>query len=205
MIDIFLACVTLSLFEWYYNGIYYIGLEFSHSLPYHITEGSELSLINLVIRLSMTQFSSIQFNALSCPPLCDPMDCSRPGFPVYHLLPEVAQNHVHCISDVIQPSRPLPSLSPPAFNLPQIIFCINSYNEYSRLISFRIDWLDLLAAVQGTLKSLLQHHSSKASILCHSALFIVQLSHPYMTTGKKIYSLWLDVPLLANVFNMLSR
>ena len=71
---------------------------------------------------------------------------------------------------------------------------ISPSNEYSRLISFRIDWLDLLP-VQGTLKSLLQHHSSKASIIWHSAFFIVQLSHPYMTTGKTI--IWLDRPLLA--------
>ena len=94
----------------------------------------------------------------SCPNLCHPMDCSTQGFPVlYHLL-EFAQSHVHCFS--ICPS-----------------------NKYSGLISFRIDWFDLLA-VHIILKSLLQHHSSKASIIWLSAFFMVQLSHPYMTTGK---------------------
>ena len=106
--------------------------------------------------------------------------------------------------DAIQPSHPLSSPSPSAFNLSHhqglfqwvssllrwpkywcFSFSISPSNEYSGLISFRMDWLDLLA-VQGTLKSLLQHHSLKASILWHSAFFMVQLSHPYMTTGKTI-------------------
>ena len=140
----------------------------------------------------------------SSPTLCDPMDFSTPGFPVHHLLPELAQTHVHSVGDAIQPSHPLPSPSPPSFILSQhqvfsdesvfsirgpkywsFSFTISPSNEYSRLISFRIDWFDLLA-VQGTLKSLLQYHSSKASILWHSAFFIVQLSHPYMTTGKTV-------------------
>ena len=121
------------------------------------------------------QFSSV---AQSCPTLCDPMDCSMPGFPVHHQLPEFTQTHVHPVGDAIQPSHPLSSPSP-AFNLSQyrvfsiesvcirwpkywsFSFSINPSNEYLGLISFRIDWLDLLA-VQGTLKSLLQHHSSKA-------------------------------------------
>ena len=125
-----------------------------------------------------------------------------PGFPVHHQLPELAQNHVHHVGDAIQPSHPLSSPSP-TFNLPSIrvfstesVLCIrwSKYwsfslsicpsNEYSGLISFRMDWLELLA-VQGTLKSILQHHSPKASILRHSAFFIVQLSHPYITIGKK--------------------
>ena len=125
-----------------------------------------------------------------------------PGFPVYHKLPEIAQTHVHPVGDAIQTSHPLLSLSPPAFNLSSIrvfsnelvlhirwpkywsfSFNISPSNEHPGLISFRMDWLALLA-VQGTLKSLLQHHSSKASILWHSAFFIVQLSHPYVTTGK---------------------
>ena len=111
----------------------------------------------------------------------DPMDCSTPGFPIYHQLLELAQTHVHRVGDNIQPSHPLSSPSLPAFSLSQhqALFCwvsssnqpkywsfsfsfsISPFSEYSRLISFRIDWLDLLA-VQGTLKSLLQHHSSKA-------------------------------------------
>ena len=139
-----------------------------------------------------------------CPTLCDPMDWSTPGLPVHHQLPEFTQAHVHWDSDAIQPSHPLSSPSPSAFNLSQhqglfqwvssshqvakvleLQFSISPSNEYSGLISFRMDWLDLLA-VQGTFKSLLQHYSSKASILWRSALFIVQLSHPYMTTGKTI-------------------
>ena len=149
---------------------------------------------------------SVQFSSVpqSCLSLCDPMVCSMPGFPVYHQFPELAQTHVHRVSDPIQLSHPLLSPSPLAFNLPSIRifsnesvlcirwpkywsfgFSISSSSEYSGLISFRMDWLDLLA-VQGTLKSLLQHHSSKPSIVWLSAFFIVQLSHPYMTTGKTI-------------------
>ena len=127
------------------------------------------------------------------------MDCSTPGLPVPHQLPEFTQTHVHWVSDDIQPSI----LCCPLLLLPSIFsrirvfssesvlhirwpnywsfsFSISPSNEYSGLISFRIDWLDLLG-VQGTLKSLLQHHSSKASVLRCSAFFIVQLSHPYMT------------------------
>ena len=113
-------------------------------------------------------------------------------------------SHVHQVSHAIQPSHSQLSPSPPAFNLSQhqglfqwvssshqvakywsFSYNISPSNEYSGLVSFRMDWLDLLA-VQGTLKSFLQHHSSKASILRHSAFFKVQLSHPYMTTGKAI-------------------
>ena len=132
------------------------------------------------------------------------MDHSTPGLPVHHQH-QLAQTHVHRVSDAIQPSHPLSSPSPPAFNLSQhqglfpdesvlriksskywsFIFGISLSNEHPGLISFRMDWLDLLA-VQGTLKSLLQHHSSKASILWRSAFFTVQFPHPYMTTGKTI-------------------
>ena len=149
-------------------------------------------------------FSSVQFNSVtqSCPTLCDPMNRSTPGLPVYHQLPEFTQTHVHQVGDAIQPSHPLSSPSPPASNASQhqslfqrvnsshevakywsFSFSISPFNQHLGLISFRMDWLDLLT-VQGTLKSLLQHHSSKASILRHSAFFTVQLSHPYMTTGK---------------------
>ena len=120
-----------------------------------------------------------------CPTPCDSMDCSTPGFPVLHHLLKFAETHVHWVGDAIQPSCPLSSPSPPAFNLSQhrglfqwvsslhqvakvLELHISSPNEYSGLISFRVDWLDLLA-VQGSLKSLLQHHSLKASILWHSA------------------------------------
>ena len=151
----------------------------------------------------MINFYFISSVARSCQTLCNPMDCSMPGFSVHHQLLELTQNPVHWVGDAIQPSQPLSSVSPPAFNLSQhqgffsnesvfhirwpkywsFSFSIRPSNEHSRLISFRMDWLDLLA-VQGTLKSLLQHHSSKASFLWHSAFFVVQLSHPYMTTGK---------------------
>ena len=148
----------------------------------------------------------VQFSLVSqsCPTLCDPMDCSTPGLPVHHQLPELAQTHVHRVGDAIQPSHPLlsPSLPPSIFPSIRVFsnesilcirwpkychfsFSISPSNEYSGLISFRMDWLDLLV-VQETLKSLLQHHTSKASILQCSAFFIVQLSHPYMTTGKTI-------------------
>ena len=154
------------------------------------------------------------------------MDCSTPGFPVHHELPEPDQTHVHQVSDAIQPSHPLSSPSPPAFSLSQhqgffsnesvlhirlpkywsFSFSISPFNEYSGLTSFRIDWLDLLA-IQGTLKSLLQHHSSKASILWHSAFFMIQLSRPYMTTGKIIaLTRWTFVSkVMSLLFNRLSR
>ena len=149
------------------------------------------------------QFSSVQFTQ-SCPTLCDPMNHSTPGLPVHHQLLEFTQTHVHQVSDAIQPSHPLsyplllPSILPSirVFSNESVLhirwskywsfsFSINAFNGYSGLISFRMDWSDLLT-IQGTLKSLLQHHSSKASILRHSAFFTVQLSHPYMTTAKTI-------------------
>ena len=127
-------------------------------------------------------------------------------FPVHRQLPQLTQTHVHRVSDAIQPSHPLSSPSPPAFNLSQhqglsnesvlpirwpkywsFSFSISISNEHSGLISFRIDRLDLLV-VQGTLKSLLQHHSSKASILWRSAFVMVQLSHLYISGNKKIPS-----------------
>ena len=147
------------------------------------------------------QFSSV---AQSCLTLCDPMNHSTPGLPVHHQLPEFTQTHAHRVDEAIQPSHPQLSPSPPAFNPSQhqglsnesafhirwpkywsFSFNISPSNEHPGLISFRMDWLHLLA-VQGTLKSLLQHHSWKASILQHSAFFILQLSHPYMPTGKSI-------------------
>ena len=155
-----------------------------------------------------------------CPVLCDPIDCSTPSFPVLHYLLEFVQTHVHWISDVIQPSHPLSSPFPPAFTLsphpgllqwfgsaPGKVLEIQhqSFQWNSGLISFRIDWFDLLA-VQGTLKSLLQHHNSKASILVCSAFFIVQLSHPYIITGKTIAltrQTFVD-KVMSLLFNMLS-
>ena len=153
------------------------------------------------------------------------MDFNMPGFPVLHCLPEFAQTHVHWVGDSIQPSHPLLPSSPSAVSLSQhqglfqwvspshqwpkywsfsISICPSS--EYSELISFRIDWFDL-CAVQGTLKSLLQHHSSKASILWCSAFFMIQLSHPYMTTRKTV-ALTVRTfvgKVMSLLFNMLSR
>ena len=130
------------------------------------------------------------------------MNRSMPGLHVHHQLPEFTQTHIHRVGDAIQPSHPLSSSSPPSPSPSQhrvisnvsdlhmrwpkywsFSFSISPSNEHPGLISFKMDCLDLLA-VQGTLKSLLQHHSSKASILQCSTFFIVQLSHPYMTTGK---------------------
>ena len=132
------------------------------------------------------------------------MNRSTPGLPVHHQLPDFTQTHVHRVRDAIQPSHPRSSPSPAAPNPPSIqvfsnestlhmrwpkywsfSFSIIPSKEIPGLISFRMDWLDF-PAVQGTLKSLFQHHSSNASILWHSAFFTVQLSHPYVTTGKTI-------------------
>ena len=156
---------------------------------------------DILIDLLRNQFSSV---SQSCLTLCDPMNRSTPGLPVHHQLPEFTQTHVHQVGDAIQPSHTLLSPSPPAPNPSQhqgLFHWVNSSHEVAkvlefqprnqsfqwtpRTVSFRMDWLDLLA-VQGTLKSFFQHHSSKASILQCSAFFIVQLSHPYMTTGKTI-------------------
>ena len=148
--------------------------------------------------------SSVQFSSVtqSCPTLCNPMNRSMPGLPVHHQLSEFTQTHVHRVSDAIQPSHPLSFPSPPPpiplsirvfsneSTLPMrwpkywsFSFRIIPSKEIPGLTSFRMDRLDLLA-VQGTLKSLLQHHSSKVSIFQHSAFFTVHLSHPYMTMEK---------------------
>ena len=193
---------------------------------WYIISGYVCGKISILIS-RLCKGRSVQFSSVtqSCPTLCDPMDCSTPGFPVYHQLPEPTQTHVHWVGDTIQPSHPLSSPSPPALNLSQhqglfkwisslhqvakywsFSFSISPSNEYSGLISFRIDRLDL-PAVQGILKSLLQHHSSKASILWCLTSFIVQLSHPYKTTGKTItLTRWTFVSkVMSMLFNMLSR
>ena len=161
--------------------------------------GSNCVKIHVLVQLSsVTQ---------SCPALCNPMDCSTPGLPIHHKLPEFTQTHVHWVGDAIEPEDVI-ILCRPLLTLPSIFpgirvfsnestlrmrwpkywsvsFSISPSNEHPGLISLRMDWLDLLA-VQEISKSLLQHHSSKASILLCSTLFIVQLSHPCMTTGKTI-------------------
>ena len=153
------------------------------------------------------------------------MDCSMPGFPVHHQLPELTQIHVHWVGDAIQPSYPLSSPSPHAFNHSQnqglfqwvsslhqvtkdwnFSFSISPSNEYSRLISFSMEWLDLLA-VQGTLKNLLQHHSSKASIIwVLNFLYSPALTsiHDYWKT-KTLTRLTFVGKVMSLCFNMLSR
>ena len=146
---------------------------------------------------------SVIIQSLSHVQLCDPMNCSTPGLLVHHQLLEFTQTHVHWVSDANHlilccPILLLASIFPNirVFSNESALrirwpkywsfsFNISPSNDHPGLISFRKDWLDLLA-VQGTLKSLLQHHSSKASILRHLAFFIVQVSHSYMTTGKTI-------------------
>ena len=149
-------------------------------------------------------FGTIQFSSVaqSCLTLCDPMNCSTPGLPVHHQLPKLTQTHVHWVGDAIQLSHPLSSPFPSPFNLSQhqgLFKWVSSSHQVAKVLQFqrqhqsfqwifrtdfgRIDWFVLLA-VQGTLKNLLQQHSSKASILQRSAFFIVQISHPSMTTGK---------------------
>ena len=153
------------------------------------------------------------------------MNCSPTGFPVHHQLLELAQTHIHQVGDAIQQFHPLLSSYSPDFNLPQhqglfkwvrslqevakvleFQFQHQSSNEYLEQISFWIDWFDHLA-VQGTLKSLLQHHSSKASIFWCSVFFIVQLSHPYVTTGRTMtLTRWTFVhKAMSLLFNMIPR
>ena len=185
-----------------------------------------MKTFNTVISISLSAYS-VQFTSVtqSCLTPCYPMNCSTPGLPVHHQLLEFTQTHVHQVGDAIQPSHPLssilllPSIFPSisVFSNESVLhirwpkywsfsFSISPSNEHSGLISFRMDWLDLLA-VQGTLKSLLQHHSPKASILWCSAFFIVQLSHPYVTTGKTIgltRQTFVN-KVMSLLFNMLSR
>ena len=179
---------------------------------------------NCLQKLTKTWLCTVQ----SCLTFCDTMDYSTPDLLVHHQLLELTQTHVHWVGHAIQPSHPLMSPSSPIFNhsehhglfkwdisLQQVAkywsfsFSISPSNEYSGPISFRMDWLDLLA-VQGTFKHLFQHHSSKASILWHSAFFMVQLSHPYVTTGKTILLIplgrWTIVEkLMSLLFNKLSK
>ena len=184
--------------------------------------------VGLVIRGAWVHLHGLQFSSVAqlCPTLCNPMDCSMPGLPVHHQHPESTQTHVHRVADAIQPSHPLLSPPPPCpqsfpasgpFPMSQpfasggqtigvFSFNISLSSEHPGLVYFRIDWFDLLS-VQGTLKSLLQHHISKASILWCSTFFIVQLSHPYMTTGKTralTRRIFVD-KVMSLLFNMLSR
>ena len=183
-------------------------------------------MIHFPIILSGNVWIVPQFNSVtqSCPTLCDPVDCStlaslsitNSWSPPKPMSIESVMPSNHLI--LCHPLLLLPSVFPSimVFSNESVLrirwlkywsfsFSISPSNEYSGLISFRIDWVDLLA-VQGTLKSLLQHHSSKASILQRSVFFIVQLSHPYMTTGKTtVLTSWTFVSkIMSLLFNMLS-
>ena len=164
-------------------------------------------------------YTSVQSSSVaqSCLMLCNPMDCSTPGFPIQHQHSELAQTHAHRVSDAIQPSHPLLSPSPPAFNLSQhqvlqirwpkywsFSFSISPSNAYSGLISFRMHWFDLLI-VQGTLKSLLQHHSSKASILwCSALLWSNSHIHTWLLKNHSFDETYI-VEVMSLLFNMLCR
>ena len=197
-----------------YYFIYYV---FCHDFYFYIGKFSDLVCFSHSV-----QFSSV---TQSCPTLCDPMNRRTPGLPVHHQLPESTQtmsiesvmpsNHlILCFPLLLPPSifpiiRVFSNESALRIRWPKcwsFTFKISPTNEHPGLIFFRMDCLDLFA-VQGTLKSLLQHHSSKASILWHSAFFIVQLSYPYMTTGKTIaLTRWTFVDKVMSLpFNMLSR
>ena len=157
------------------------------------------------MKLQYFEFSSV---SQSCPTLCDPMNRSTPGLPVHHQLPEFTQTHVHHVNDAIQPSHPLLSPSPQASNFPSTRVCTNGSvllirwpkycsfnfsispsNEYSGLISFKIDWFELIA-VQAILKSLLPHCSSKASILWHSAFFTNSSAHKFFISCLLLHFLY---------------
>ena len=199
-------------------------IQSSNSIPTYISGKTNILIWKDACTL---MFISVHFSSVaqSCPTLCDPINRITPGLPVHHQLPEFTQTHVHWVGDAIQSSHPLLSHSPPPAIPPSIrvfsnastlhmrwpkywsfSFSIIPSNEIPGLISCRMDWSDLLA-VQGTLKSLLQHHSSKASILQRSAFFTVQLSHPYMTTGKTIALTRRTFvgKVMSLFFNMLSR
>ena len=166
-----------------------------------LSGGSEVWTQAMWFQIILSHYA-VQFSSVvqSCLTLCDPMNCSTPGLPVHHQLPESTQTHVHWVGDAIQPSHPLSSPSPLALNLSQhqvfsnesalhirwpkfwnFSFKINPTNEHPGLISFRMDWSPC-----SPRESLLQHHSSKASVLRRSAFFMVQLSHACMTTGKTV-------------------
>ena len=174
-----------------HDNVIYSVKQISHNLP---KKSAFTTLLCYNLQHSV-QFSSV---AQSCPTLCDPVNHSTPGLPVHHQLPEFTQTHVHRVGDAIQPSHPLlspflpaanPSQHQSLFPMSQLFAWVGHSTGVSALASFlpknTQDWSPL-GWTGWTLKSLVQHHSSKASIFRHSAFFTVQLSHPYMTTGKTI-------------------
>ena len=176
-------------------------------------------IINTPLILNIIPFCCSVALTQSCLNFCDTMDCSILGLSVLHHLLKFAQVHVHCIHPAISSSDALYTFCPQSFpasgnespvhiSWPKywsFSFSISSSNKYSELISLKIDWFDLLA-VRGTLRSPLHHHSLKASILRHSAFFIVQLSQPYMTTGNtRALTIWTCVGrVMSLLFNTLS-
>ena len=206
-----------------YSFVWFCLFVSDRRTPFTISCKAGLIVMNSFSLYSFSfKFSSVQ--SLSHVRLGNPMDCSTPGIPVHHQLPELTQAHV---GDAIQPPHPLSSPSPPIFNLSQhqgLFQWVSSSHQVAKVFEhqsntpmniqdwqgrlyIRVDFRLHLLAVQGTLKSLLQHHSSKASMLRCSAFFIVQFSHPYMTTGKTIaLTRWIFVgKVMSLLFNMLSR
>ena len=203
------------------GGICSQGSSFLRSV-YSVTLSTEIIWNTYDITWVSISISSV---TQSCMTLCNPMDCSTPGLPVHHQLPEFTQTHVHWVSDAIQPSHPLSSPSPPTFNLSQhqgLFKWVSSLHQMATSIGvsastsvlpmniqdwFSLGWNSWISLNSKGLKSLLQHHSSKASILWCSAFFTVQFSHPYMTTGKTIaLTIWTFVSKVISLFfNMLSR
>ena len=219
---------SLSLLFWQKPQVFYVMCMYMHIFIYTCMHLYMFSLyLNLLYFLCILQTCIYRYCSCCCSVaqlcsiLCDPMDCSTSGFPVLHHLRELAQTLVHWVSDALQPSFSLSSPSPPAFNLSQhqgLFKCFTSdcqrigasASTSVPLMNIQdwfpsIDWFDLLA-VQGTLKSL-QHHSWEASILWHSTFFMVQLSHPYMTTAKTIaLTRWNFLgKVMSLLFNTLSR
>ena len=214
---------------WLKHFLYPSWVPFSSILPSPVMS----TTLNVIVNISMhTIYVLLLFNrttmfccsgAKLCLTPCDPMDCSTPGFPVLHSLPEFAKTHVHWVDDAIQPSHPLSLTAPPAFNLSQhqgLFQWVSSSHQVAkvlelqlqhqsfqwifRVISFRIDWFDL--PVQGTLKSLLHHHNLKASILQHPAFFMVQLSQPYDYWKIIALIIWTIVgKVMSLLFNTWSR
>ena len=200
-------------FQMFFNFFLFLLAKPNYPLEY-------IGLIYLPLHGNVLFFRKFSSVARSCPTLCDPMDCSTPGFPVHHQLLELVQTHVYPVGDAIQPSHPLlsPSLLASSLSQNQDLFqWVGFLLQVAKVLQlqlqsfqwmFRVDWIDWfdLLAVQGTLKSLLQHHNSKTSILQRSAFFTVQLSHPCMTTGKTIaLTRWTFVgKVMSLLFNMLS-
>ena len=197
---------------------------YEHGIFFHLLVSSSFSSSTSESVPCAALSGQITSVAQLCLTLCHPTDCSTWGFPVHHQLPELAQTHVPRVSDAIQPSHPLSSPSPPTFNPSQhqgLYQWVSSLHQVAKVLELQLqpqsfqwifqDWLPLgltgLIAVQGIPKSLLQHLSSKASILQCSAFFMDQLSHPYMTTGKTIaLTRWPIVDkVMSLLFTMLSR